>query len=193
MPPINLEDKSRSQNPSVGPRPSEEASGEKGRRGDMAENTVEDARRSITPPQPAEARRGFGIGSKLPVALEPGGGLTGELTVPELARLAIITGEETPRAFRIVFNRSSIVGREFEYMMQALRGGHISGNGAFTRRAQALLEKRTGAHRALLTTSCTHALEMAALLLDLKPSDEVILPSFTFVSTVNAFALRGAR
>jgi dTDP-4-amino-4,6-dideoxygalactose transaminase len=70
---------------------------------------------------------------------------------------------------------------------------HISGDGQFTRRCHKLLEETVGTPKALLTTSCTHALEMAALLLDLKPGDEVIVPSFTFVSTVNAFVLRGAR
>src|SRR3990167_4422168 len=70
---------------------------------------------------------------------------------------------------------------------------HISGNGPFTRQCQALLEQCLGVPRVLLTTSCTHALEMAALLLDVRPGDEVVLPSFTFVSTANAFVLRGAR
>lgn len=78
-------------------------------------------------------------------------------------------------------------------MAQALRRGHISGDGHFTRQCQAWLEKRVGVGKALLTTSCTHALEMTALLLELGPGDEVIVPSFTFVSTVNAFALRGAK
>src|SRR5580704_17489099 len=70
---------------------------------------------------------------------------------------------------------------------------HISGAGAFSKRCHALLEGELGVHKVLLTTSCTHALEMAALLLDIQPGDEVIVPSFTFVSTANAFALRGAR
>lgn len=78
-------------------------------------------------------------------------------------------------------------------MAQALENGHISGDGAFTRRCHAVLEQTLGVHRALLTTSCTHALEMSALLVDAKPDDEIVIPSFTFVSTVNAFVLRGAR
>ena len=78
-------------------------------------------------------------------------------------------------------------------MAAALSAGHISGNGAFTKRAEAELEAILGAPRILLTTSCTDALEMAAILLDVGPGDEVVMPSFTFVSTANAFALRGAR
>jgi dTDP-4-amino-4,6-dideoxygalactose transaminase len=92
----------------------------------------------------------------------------------------------------IPFNRPAVVGRELEYMAQAVANGHISGDGPFTKRCQAELELITGARKALLTTSCTHALEMCALLLDIKPGDEVICPSFTFVSTINAFVLRGA-
>jgi dTDP-4-amino-4,6-dideoxygalactose transaminase len=95
--------------------------------------------------------------------------------------------------YRIPFNRSTLVGRELEYIAQAMRIGQIAGDQAFTRRCHELLETTLGVRRALLTTSCTHALEMAALLLDLTPGDEVIVPSFTFVSTVNAFVLRGAR
>ena len=95
-------------------------------------------------------------------------------------------------AYRIPFNRPGCVGRELEYVSAALAGGHWSGDGPFTRRCHGLLKAATGAHHALLTTSCTHALEMAALLLNVGPGDEVILPSFTFVSTANAFVLRGA-
>jgi dTDP-4-amino-4,6-dideoxygalactose transaminase len=95
--------------------------------------------------------------------------------------------------YDIPFNRPSLVGTEYGYMAQALQNGHISGDGAFTKRCHALLEQRLGVPRALLTTSCTHALEMSALLVDAKPGDEVVIPSFTFVSTVNAFVLRGAR
>jgi dTDP-4-amino-4,6-dideoxygalactose transaminase len=94
--------------------------------------------------------------------------------------------------YRIPFNRSSVIGRELDYITEALRGGQIAGDQAFTRRCQSLLEEVLPVPRALLTTSCTHALELAALLLDVKPGDEVIVPSFTFVSTVNAFVLRGA-
>ncbi|HEY0256295.1 MAG TPA: dTDP-4-amino-4,6-dideoxygalactose transaminase [Candidatus Methylacidiphilales bacterium] len=93
----------------------------------------------------------------------------------------------------IPFNKACLAGREKEYMQDALARGHIAGNGDYTKRCEALLEKTVGVSRALLTTSCTHALEMTGLLLDLQPGDEVILPSFTFVSTANAYALRGAR
>jgi dTDP-4-amino-4,6-dideoxygalactose transaminase len=94
---------------------------------------------------------------------------------------------------RIPFNKPSVVGSELIYVGQAVAGGHASGDGPFTRRAQDMLEKRFGANRVLLTTSCTSALELAALLCDLQPGDEVIVPSYTFVSTANAFVLRGAR
>jgi dTDP-4-amino-4,6-dideoxygalactose transaminase len=93
----------------------------------------------------------------------------------------------------IPFNKASLAGREMKYMRQALDAGHISGDGPFTKRCHARLERELGVGKALLTTSCTHALEMAALLLDIKPGDEVVAPSFAFVTTVNAFALRGAR
>lgn len=93
---------------------------------------------------------------------------------------------------RIPFNRPYMTGRELDYIAQAHLGGHLSGDGPFTKRCHAWLEKQTGAAKALLTHSCTAALEMAALLLDLGPGDEVIMPSYTFVSTANAFALRGA-
>lgn len=79
------------------------------------------------------------------------------------------------------------------YIAEAINQGHISGDGSFTKKCSQFFEKSLGCRRALLTTSCTHALEMAALLLELKPGDEVIVPSFTFVSTANAFALHGAR
>jgi dTDP-4-amino-4,6-dideoxygalactose transaminase len=92
----------------------------------------------------------------------------------------------------IWFNRPAVTGRELDYMRQALDGGAISGDGPFTKRCHALLEQVLGASRVLLTTSCTHALEMAALLLDIAPGDEVVCPAFTFVSSINAFALRGA-
>jgi dTDP-4-amino-4,6-dideoxygalactose transaminase len=95
--------------------------------------------------------------------------------------------------YSIPFNRPAQVGTEFRYMQEALAKGKISGDGEFSRRCQAILERELGAARVLLTTSCTHALEMTALLLDIQPGDEVILPSFTFVSSVNAYVLRGAR
>jgi len=94
----------------------------------------------------------------------------------------------------IPFNKPCVEGRELEHVREAIDNGHISGDGAFTRRASAMLEALFGGGaRVLLTTSCTHALEMAAILLDLEPGDEVIVPSFTFVSGVNAFVLRGAK
>lgn len=93
----------------------------------------------------------------------------------------------------IPFNRSSLLGRELEYVFQAMAGGQIAGSHGFSLKCESLLEEQFGVAKALLTTSCTHALEMAALLLDLKPGDEVIVPSFTFVSTANAFAVRGVR
>src|SRR5438132_13845082 len=92
----------------------------------------------------------------------------------------------------IPFNRAFLTGKELGYIREAVNAGHISGDGAFTRKCQAILQDTVGSRQALLTTSCTDALEMTALLLDIKPGDEVIVPSFTFVSTVNAFVLRGA-
>ncbi|KUI15656.1 dTDP-4-amino-4,6-dideoxygalactose transaminase [Mycobacterium lehmannii] len=94
---------------------------------------------------------------------------------------------------RIPFNKPAIVGPELTYVGEAVAGLHASGDGPFTKRAQALLEAEFDAKRVLLTTSCTSALELAALLCDLQPGDEVIVPSYTFVSTANAFVLRGAR
>lgn len=94
---------------------------------------------------------------------------------------------------KIPFNKPCFVGHERQYIEQAIANGQISGDGEFTRRCHAFLEQELGVPKALLTTSCTHALEMAALLLNIHPGDEVIVPSFTFVSTVNAFVLRGAR
>ena len=95
--------------------------------------------------------------------------------------------------YRIPFNRPCLAGNEYKYIAQAIANGHASGDGPFTRKCHEFLETELGVPRALLTTSCTHALEMAALLLDCGPEDEVIVPAFTFVSTANAFALRGAR
>lgn len=94
---------------------------------------------------------------------------------------------------KISFNRPFFAGSEFTYIQDALRRGHVSGDGFYTKRCHDFLEKLTGSKKALLTTSCTHALEMAALLLNIRPGDEVLVPSFTFVSTVNAFVLRGAK
>lgn len=93
----------------------------------------------------------------------------------------------------IPFNRPALTGNELTYIADVITRGHAAGDGEYTLRCNSFLEHTLGARKALLTTSCTHALEMAALLLDLSPGDEVIVPSFTFVSTVNAFVLRGAR
>ena len=95
--------------------------------------------------------------------------------------------------FSIPFNRPCLAGNEYKYIAEAIANGHASGDGPFTRSCHELLERELQAPKVLLTTSCTHALEMAAILLDCGPGDEVILPSFTFVSTANAFALRGTK
>jgi dTDP-4-amino-4,6-dideoxygalactose transaminase len=95
--------------------------------------------------------------------------------------------------YDIPFNRPFMVGTEQQYIAQAFANGHASGDGPFTRKCHALLEQSLEVPKVLLTTSCTHALEMAALLLNIREGDEVIFPDFTFVSTVNAFVLRGAR
>ena len=92
----------------------------------------------------------------------------------------------------IPFNRPFATGKELVYAAEAQRNGHLSGDGPFTRRCHQWIEQRTGCARALLTHSCTSALDLAALLLDIKSGDEIILPSYTFVSTANAFVLRGA-
>lgn len=94
---------------------------------------------------------------------------------------------------RIKFNVPPKTGRENEYIEEAIQSGHICGAGQFTAKCEKKLEEMTGAPRALLTTSCTQALEMAALLAGIKQGDEVIMPSYTFVSTANAFVLRGAK
>lgn len=91
----------------------------------------------------------------------------------------------------IPFNRPHMTGKELEYIAEANLGHKLAGDGPFTKRCHAWIEQRTNCHKALLTHSCTAALEMSALLLDIQPGDEVIMPSFTFVSTANAFVLRG--
>ncbi len=93
---------------------------------------------------------------------------------------------------KIPFNKPFLSGKELEYIQQAHANGHLSGNGSFTKKCHGWLEKNTGSLKAFLTHSCTGALEMASILADLKPGDEVIMPSYTFVSTANAFVLRGA-
>jgi dTDP-4-amino-4,6-dideoxygalactose transaminase len=99
----------------------------------------------------------------------------------------------TQSPIRVDFNQPVMMGREMGYVRQAIASGKISGDGMFTRKCSQLLEEALGVPKVLLTTSCTHALDMMPLLLDLAPGDEVIIPAFTFVSTVNAFVLRAAR
>ena len=93
---------------------------------------------------------------------------------------------------KIPFNKPHMTGKEHVYITEAYTNGMLAGDGPFTKQCHEWLEKNTGAKKALLTHSCTAALEMAAMLLDIEPGDEVIMPSYTFVSTANAFALRGA-
>ena len=90
----------------------------------------------------------------------------------------------------IPFNKPYMTGRELQYIAQAHTNGHLSGDGGFTKKCHAWLEAHTGTHRALLTHSCTAALEMTAILAEIHSGDEVIMPSYTFVSTANAFVLR---
>lgn len=93
----------------------------------------------------------------------------------------------------IHFNEPPFTGKEFEYMRQTVEQAHICGDGYFTKKCHKWLEERMQSPKVLLTTSCTHALEMAALLLEIQPGDEVIMPSYTFASTADAFVMRGAR
>lgn len=93
----------------------------------------------------------------------------------------------------ISFNVPPYCGKEDEYVIEAIRNHKICGDGEFTKKCSKWLEENTGTEKALLTTSCTHATEMAALLCDIKPGDEIIMPSYTFVSTADAFVLRGAK
>ena len=93
----------------------------------------------------------------------------------------------------IVFNRPPLTGNEEKYILQSMRSLKISGDGEFTKRCHRWFEEKLQCEKALLTTSCTHALEMSAILIDIQPGDEVIMPSYTFVSTANAYALRGAK
>lgn len=92
----------------------------------------------------------------------------------------------------IPFNKPPLTGNEQHYVLQAMQSGKISGDGYFGKKCQAWFEQTLGCYKALLTPSCTSALEMAAMLIDIQPDDEIIMPSYTFVSTANAFALRGA-
>jgi dTDP-4-amino-4,6-dideoxygalactose transaminase len=100
--------------------------------------------------------------------------------------------ENITQNITIPFNRPCFTGNELKYIGEAVARGQISGDGYFTKQCHRYLEEALGVHKALLTTSCTHALEMSALLLNIQAGDEVICPSFTFVSTINAFVLRGA-
>jgi len=93
----------------------------------------------------------------------------------------------------IPFNKPYLSGKETEYIKQAVESGKISGDGVFTKKCHSFFEEKYGFRKCLLTTSCTDALEMAAILLNIQPDDEVIIPSYTFVSTANAFVLRGAK
>ncbi|MBD0787940.1 dTDP-4-amino-4,6-dideoxygalactose transaminase [Vibrio sp. Y2-5] len=93
----------------------------------------------------------------------------------------------------IPFNKPPVTGKELQYISQAIAGDKLSGDGPFAKQCEQWLEEHTQCNKALLTPSCTHALELAALLIDIQPGDEVIMPSFTFVSTANAFVLRGAK
>src|SRR5689334_8365278 len=93
----------------------------------------------------------------------------------------------------IPLNKPYSTGREIFYIQQAIASGKTSGDGPFTKKCQAFFEEKYRFNKCLLTTSCTDALEMAAILIDIKPGDEVIIPSYTFVSTANAFVLRGAK
>ncbi|MHC4239041.1 MAG: DegT/DnrJ/EryC1/StrS family aminotransferase, partial [Planctomycetota bacterium] len=93
---------------------------------------------------------------------------------------------------RIPFNKPSLEGKELAYIAEAINNAHISGDGPFTGKCHSFLERGLGVKKAFLTTSCTHALEMAAILLNIEAGDEVIVPSFTFVSTACAFALHEA-
>lgn len=95
--------------------------------------------------------------------------------------------------YHIPYNKPYCTGKEFEYIKDAISNRHLGGNGVFTQRCHSFLQEKYGFKKCLLTTSCTDALEMCALLLDIKHDDEVIMPSFTFVSTANAFILRGAK
>lgn len=94
---------------------------------------------------------------------------------------------------KIPFNKPYLTGKEIEYIQESLKSGNIVGNCEFTKKCERLMEEKFGAKKVLLTSSCTSAMEMASLLIDLQPDDEVIVPSFTFVSTANAFILRGAK
>ena len=94
---------------------------------------------------------------------------------------------------KIPFNKPFSTGNEIKYIQESISSGKISGDGIFTKKCHDFFEKIYGFHKVLLTTSCTDALEMASILIDIQPGDEIIMPSYTFVSTANAFVLRGAK
>jgi len=96
-------------------------------------------------------------------------------------------------SIKVSFNKPYFTGREFSYIDDAFKRKHVSGNGYYTKKCQSFLEQHYGFKKCLLTTSCTDALEMAAILIDTNPRDEIIMPSYTFVSTANAFVLKGAK
>lgn len=93
----------------------------------------------------------------------------------------------------INFNIPPFLGNETEYIKRAVMNKKICGDGEFTKKCNSWIEQNTGTYKALLTTSCTHALEMAAILSEIQPGDEVIMPSYTFVSTADAFVMKGAK
>jgi dTDP-4-amino-4,6-dideoxygalactose transaminase len=95
--------------------------------------------------------------------------------------------------YDIPFNKPYLTGKEVHYIYDAVNSGKLSGNGKYTQKCQRFFEEQFGFGKCLLTTSCTDALEMAAILVNIEPGDEVIMPSYTFTSTANAFILRGAR
>lgn len=124
---------------------------------------------------------------KVVAPITPGEVLLGTGERPAASAAAAMRPDAIP------FNQSTLLGRELEHIFHTMTIGQIAGDQTFSRKCHELLEEVLGVKKALLTASCTHALEMCALLLDIQPGDEVIVPSFTFVSTANAFALRGAR
>ena len=103
------------------------------------------------------------------------------------------TTNQNMTSYRIPFNKPTYLGHETDYIKQSLENAHVSGDGEFTKKCHTWLQETFSVPKALLTTSCTHALEMSALLLNIQAGDEVIVPSFTFVSSINAFVLRGAK
>ncbi len=123
-----------------------------------------------------------------PAALEAAEALFQQNRFPEVCSRK----GKLPGRYSVPFNQAHLTGRELTYLAQAVANRNISGDGFFTEQVSRWIETYLGCSKVLLTTSCTHALELAGLLLNLQPGDEVIVPSFTFVSTANAFALRGA-